>query len=441
MSRNISANHVEYSKEAVNEKKSGDGKMIFTKIAGKDCAALVKGGRLLALQTMTDEKERIGAFYIAKIRKVVPNLNACFVEISGGEICFLPLREARRFFRCSQVVNRKNNALCQGDEILIQIVREAQKNKQATVTAHISLTNEAAVIGLGSNKVGYSSKFSKEEKTHFKNLLEENGFVNSGVFTVPESMSVEIKSYLSETVAETGMVVRTLAAQLDDASFLEACKRLLSEFFELLTTARHRICFSCVKESAPVFVSLISKLAYASEYNEIVTDDPSLFESLTAYEAENVLGKKVRLYQDDMLSLEKLYSLDTKVEEALQEKVWLKSGAYLVIQQTEAMTVIDVNSGKKEAAGEKKDYYFQINKEAAEEIAIQLRLRNLSGIIIVDFINMSEDSEKEELLDFLRKGVSNDKVTCSVIDMTPLGLVELTRKKDLKPLREEMKRN
>ena len=118
------------------------------------------------------------------------------------------------------------------------------------------------------------------------------------------------------------------------------------------------------------------------------------------------------------------------------ERVWLKSGAYLVIQQTEALTVIDVNSGKIQKKNPKDDIYFEINKEAAREIAIQLKLRNLSGIIIIDFINMKSKDYMTELVHVLKEQIKNDTVTCTFMDVTRLGLVELTRKKTYKSLKE-----
>jgi ribonuclease G len=443
MSRDIVSNHVAYSNEAVDEKASGDGKLIFTKCRGRDCAALIKGGRLRALQVIDSENSRIGGIYIAKVRKVVPNLKACFVEISGGEICFLPFKEAARFFRCSAVTNRRKNELCQGDEILVQIIREAQKNKQATVTAHIALTNEAAVISIGSNKIGYSSKLSKEEKQHYKNILLEKGYVENGVFKAPHELKGEIKPYICEALGDSGMVVRTLAAELSDEAFIQTVNKLFVEFTDLLATARHRICFSCIKQPAPAFASVIDRMVYDYEYSEIVTDNKKLFDEINSCGSERLNNKNIRLYSDDSYSLAKLYSLETKLDEALGSRVWLKSGAYIVIEQTEALTVIDVNSGKCEASGASLEntsgnsIEYRINAEAAKEIALQLRLRNISGIIIIDFINMKSDAENEELIRTISSELLADKQKCQFVDLTKLGLAELTRRKDYKPIYEQ----
>ena len=140
-----------------------------------------------------------------------------------------------------------------------------------------------------------------------------------------------------------------------------------------------------------------------------------------------------------MLSLSSLYSLERRIQEALQERVWMKSGGYLVIQPTEALTVIDVNSGKSVAKKQAEEHHLKINLEAAQEIAHQLRLRNLSGIIIVDFIDMKSGSYQEMLMQALRNAVRTDSVPVQVVGMTRLNLVEITRKKIKKPLAEQVK--
>ena len=147
---------------------------------------------------------------------------------------------------------------------------------------------------------------------------------------------------------------------------------------------------------------------------------------------------RLRYYADPSLSLSGLYNLASKRKEAFERRVWLKSGGYLVIEPTEALTVIDVNSGKYIGKKAARDTFRLINAEAAVEIARQLRLRNLSGIILVDFINMERKEDEKELMHLLALELKKDPIKAAVIDMTPLGLVELTRKKVRKPLREQM---
>ena len=146
----------------------------------------------------------------------------------------------------------------------------------------------------------------------------------------------------------------------------------------------------------------------------------------------------LRLYQDSAVSLPNLYGLPAKIREACGKRVWLKSGGYLVIEPTEALTVIDVNSGKYTGKKGARDTFRLINREAALEIARQLRLRNLSGIVLVDFISMEKKEDEKELLQLLSTELKNDPVKAVLVDMTPLGLVEITRKKVRRSIYEQL---
>lgn len=171
-----------------------------------------------------------------------------------------------------------------------------------------------------------------------------------------------------------------------------------------------------------------------SQYEEIVTDLPQAYEALK----ELTPPEALRLYADEQLPLAKLYSLETHLKQALSKTVWLPCGGYLVIEPTEAMTVIDVNSGKGSngKGTAKEQLYLKVNREAAAEIARQIRLRNLSGMIMVDFINMESAKEEQTLLDDLDQLLKADPVKTRLVDMTALGIVEITRKKESRPLAE-----
>ena len=170
-----------------------------------------------------------------------------------------------------------------------------------------------------------------------------------------------------------------------------------------------------------------------------MTDEPEIYERIVNYRMENpgFCLPNVRLYQDDRLQLYKLYSVRTRLREALSKKVWMKSGGYLIIEPTEALTVIDVNSGKMIAGKDMEKTYLNINLEAAKEIARQLSLRNISGIIIVDFISMRPEEHNQKLMSVFGNLLKKDPVRTKLIDITPLGLVEITRMKTSKPLWEQ----
>ena len=202
----------------------------------------------------------------------------------------------------------------------------------------------------------------------------------------------------------------------------------------LYEKSKHLTRYSYLYKNTAFIKDKIDKVFKRNEYSEIVTDDENVFEILSGS------FSSVRLY-DDSFGLAKIYSLRTILDEALERKVWLKSGGYICIDHTEAMTVIDVNSGKFSPAKNtpKESAYLSVNLEAAEEICRQLRLRNISGIVIIDFINLCNEDDKKSLLNVLKAESGKDTQKVNVLDITSLGLVEMTRKKELPPLYEQLK--
>ena len=191
---------------------------------------------------------------------------------------------------------------------------------------------------------------------------------------------------------------------------------------------------------------------------EVVTDDRDIFEKICvsygigkeALHSDGILPQEIdrvatksgivlHFYRDAQYPLASLYSLKSQLEQALSERVWLKSGANLIIQATEALTVIDVNTGKNIARKEPEEQFLSVNLEAAAEITRQLRLRNISGIIIVDFVNLKYKEARKKLLQEFSGMLALDPVQTTLIDMTPLGLVEITRKKIQKSLAESVR--
>ncbi len=457
MSRNI----IEKSAVTITEaetaiRKTEEGKLIFTRYRNKNGVFLIRRDRLTAAAFPDDS--RVGGIYLARVANVVKNINACFVEIGPGEICFLPMKEARIPF----LTNRPfDGRILEGDELPVQIVRDAQKTKQPSVTAHISLANDYFALTPDLQKAGFSAKLTKEQRNGLKSLLEEAGILCGGCLVPPESDDlgngnmapasndsdlILTKSSdfppVPEGMPAPGLIVRTRAAEFAEgtpAQLKEQFLPLWQEYITFFREASHRTCYSCLKKADTIdnlMDRILNQLIDVSEFSEIVTDDQSLYPQIEEYLKAHLPETSLRLYEDSLLSLSKLYSLDSRVEEALNVHVWLKSGGYLMIQPTEALTVIDVNSGKYE--GRKEDAFLKVNLEAAEEIARQIRLRNLSGIIIVDFINMEENKSRVAVMECLKENVRRDKVKTVVVDMTPLGLVEITRKKITKPLREAL---
>ncbi len=442
MSRAIKPpNDTRLSEEEWNLRDTASGKLLCTIYREQPCMLLLQEGRITAASFLSKDADRIGAIFIGKVKKICPNINACFVEIADREICFLSLSKAKT--PC--LLNRTfEGRILEGDELLVQVEQEAVKTKQAAVTAHISIHNDYFALSLGSPRLHFSTKMSSGKKEAIHSLFSKRGLLKDGCLVQDVGILAPGLENPEYPLPPISAVARTRLGHLTGEELqdmvLAQFHSLAAEFCQLLCTARYRSSFSQLRKAPDARETVMKDMApyLGTECQEILTDQPDQYAWLLEYCQEYLPKKQVRLYQDTRISLQTLYALDTKLQDALSPRVWLKSGAYLVIEPTEALTVIDVNSGKWERKTNAQDTYFQINLEAAREIALQLRLRNLSGIILVDFINMVKDDHILELMESLRTLVKTDPITTSIIDMTPLGLVEITRKKVSKPLHEQI---
>ena len=376
-------------------------------------SAFYEDGKAVELSCFgADEEQLLGSIYIGKVKNIVKNIEAAFIEIEGGTLCYYSLREKEEPI---YIKEKKGSRLSPGDELLVQVSREAVKTKAPTVTCNLNFPGKYLVLTTGKKQLGLSSKLSLEEKERLRKI--------SGPFLT----------------GEFGVIVRTNAAQASEDMLREEFERLSRSCHRVLTAGRHQSCFSRVYQEPPAYTAAIRNIN-KEQLLEIVTDDLGIYETLSQYllEYQQEDQKKLRFYQEESPSLNHLYGISTAFKSALQERVWLKSGAYLIIQPTEALTVIDVNTGKYDGHKKLRETFLKINLEAAGEIARQMRLRNLSGIIVVDFIDMDEHEDREKLMGFLAHEVKKDPIKTVLVDMTPLGLVELTRKKVRRTLKERV---
>lgn len=371
------------------------------------------------------EDSILDEIYIGKVQNIVKNISAAFVEIAPGTVCYLPLEDLKH-----PVYTKKGTSqnIQQGDELLVQVKREGIKTKAPAVTTNLTLHGKYALLTTGNTQISVSSKLSKEEKERLLRVVKDNSSADNGSL---EGMSAGERAY--------GWLLRTNAGGASPEVIKKDLLRLQTKYGELMKTAQYRTCFSCLLARPSAYLKRLSDL-YTEEVDEILTDDRELFEQMTEYFQENQPEDtaKLRFYEDRLLPMEKLYSLDHHLKEALGERVWLKSGGYLVIQPTEALTVIDVNTGKFTAGKKKEAAFLKLNQEAALEAARQIRLRNLSGIVIIDFINMEEKESEVQLLKTLDDALRRDPIRTTLVDMTKLSLVEITRMKKERPLHESV---
>jgi len=402
------------------------GKLLILRYAGKLITMLVQDNKLVSLQVYNEEETSlVGNIYVGKVQNIAKGLAAAFVEIEKGFTCFLPFSEVKNPI----IVNGSDaENLRVGDELLVQVTKDAIKTKQPVITTKLSIAGNYLAASYGNDKLGLSAKLNEAKKDEIVTYLQKENLID-----------VHKKCLNKDNI---GMIIRTNASVLPGYMLLkEEWQKLESLMSDICTKGIHRTCFSCLYRNKKAYLADLRNF-YVSEYDEIVTDCTDIYQELEAYFSRDLKAGEntdviplLRLYRDEY-PLEKLYGVKTMLDEVLQSHVWLKSGGYLVIEPTEALTVIDVNTGKYETKKEQEEAVYHINLEATEEISRQIKLRNISGIIIVDFINMNDEFHCKEVLKRLETLLSKDRIPSKVVDMTPLGLVEITRKRVNRPIKE-----
>lgn len=354
-----------------------------------------------------------GDIYIGRVQKVVKNIGCAFLDLGEGVTGYYPLDQ-----KIEPVYTKKGASavIQQGDELLVQVRKEAAKTKALSLTAELSVPGRYLVAVMGSGKIAVSAKIDHSSKEKWIKMLTP---------------------YLQNHI---GWIVRTNAQDAQEETILREAEYLCGCFEKILNTAIHRPSGICMYRSEARYLELI-KGKKREELDEILTDNREVYreikEYLEGFQPEDT--DKLTFYQDGLQPLYKKYPVELALEEAEKERIWLKSGGYLIIQATEALTAIDVNTGKYDGKKQSEETFLKINLEAALEAARQIRLRNLSGIIIIDFVNMKKESNNQYLLEELSRFLTKDPVPCVLVDMTPLGLVEITRKRTHKSVAEQMR--
>lgn len=382
---------------------------VFTEWNKKKLGILFEDGKAMEIRCY-EADSILGNVYRARVSNLSPNINAAFVDIKKGESCYLSMDDYH------------GEKLKVGDLVTVQVVRDKIKTKRYAVTTDISLQGDYAVTTLFA-PVGVSSKITdsarkKELKTLMQNLLIAE---QDAQFYLAEGNVAEIERIKKLTL---GGIIRTQAEHAEDAAITREIEGQARLLYSIMKKSEYATQYTCLYHTEVEYIKDIRRM-HALQDVEIVTDIPEVTEAIS----------EIPLYTDEY-TLTLRYSLASLLEKTLSKRAYLKSGAYLVIEQTEAMTVIDVNSGKSIKGKNAEEQFLKINIEAAKEIARQLRLRNISGIVMIDFINMKEESHNHELMKNLAEYVRTDPVRTTVVDMTKLGLVELTRQKGKRALHE-----
>lgn len=373
--------------------------------------ALAEDGELKELYYESKREESlVGNIYAGRVANVMPNLQAAFVDIGTGKNGYYYYGNARAVSD-----GEKNPAKPKtGDTLLLQVEKDAVGSKGAVLTAAFSFAGKFLVLLPGdTGEIGVSRKITRtEERNRIRQIVVE---------LLPEGCGAIVRTNgegkSREEFEKEISVLAAKAEKLKTGQFLKPPALLLQENHPVQKAARD---------------------FYAADAAEYVINDAAAYQELLETGDYNGEGQPALRLYEEKVPLFEAYFLERQSEKALDTHVWLKSGGFLVIEETEACVVIDVNTGKAAGRGDLQKTILKTNLEAAEEAAKQMRLRNLSGIIIIDFIDMADAEAQKEVTKRLEAAVRKDRIKTVVVGMTELGLMQVTRKKTRPSLKRQM---
>ncbi|PZU47207.1 MAG: ribonuclease E/G [Microbacterium sp.] len=355
----------------------------------------------------SQESSLIGNVYLGRVQNVLPSMEAAFVDIGRGRNAVLYSGEVDwDAVETGNQPRRIELALKSGDRVLVQVTKDPVGHKGARLTSQISLPGRYLVYVPGGAMNGISRKLPDTERARLKRILKE---------VLPES---------------SGVIVRTAAEGATEEQLTRDVQRLTSQW-ERISQQVESIQAPALLHSEPDLLVKIVRDVFNEDFRKMLIQGEDAFHTITGY-LEGVapdLLERIEKYEDDLDPFDR-FRVTEQIEKALDRKVWLPSGGSLVIDRTEAMTVVDVNTGKfVGSGGNLEETVTKNNLEAAEEIVRQLRLRDIGGIIVVDFIDMVLESNRDLVLRRLVECLSRDRTKHQVAEVTSLGLVQMTRKK------------
>lgn len=373
----------------------------------------------------TNNQGLVGNIYRGKVSSVLPGMQAAFIDIGYEKNAFLYVGDAipQKEYSDDEIEVYRDYAeynisdiLKVGQEITVQVIKEPIGTKGPRVSTHITLPGRNLVLLPNADYIGISRRIESDgERQKLKRIAEK---------LKPENM---------------GLIVRTVSEGKEESDFVEDVSFLTRLWAKINQAETSGPVPRCIHKDINLIYRSVRDLFTWNIDKFIINDEKEYFKVLELVEMISpVLKNRVELFQKDYEIFD-YYQIETKIDRALSRKVWLKCGGYIIIDKTEALTVVDVNTGKFVGDNSLEETVLKTNIEATKEIAKQLRLRDIGGIVIIDFIDMNDGEHQQMVLDSLKQSLKSDRTKTIVLGMTALGLVEMTRKKIRQELATVMK--
>ena len=347
----------------------------------------------------------VGNVYVGNVRNVLPGMEAAFVDFGEGKNGVLYAGDLNwSDHGLGGKPRRIENALHTGSTVLVQVVKDAMGHKGARLTNQISLAGRYLVLAPSEDVRGISRRLPDDERRRLREVIGE---------LRPKG---------------TGIIVRTAAEGATEEDIKGDIDRLKA-IWDDIDARRKDVSAPAVLYQEPPLVIRVIREHFTRDFRRLLIENVEIHKQVLEYLAgtEADLVEKVTLYTDDLALFER-YHVEDQLRKALDRRVWLPSGGHLVIDRTEALTVVDVNTGRFVGSSNLEETVLQNNLESAEEIARQLRLRDIGGIIVIDFIDMESTKHQEAVILRLKEHLAKDRTRTQVFDVSHLGLVEMTRK-------------
>ncbi|SIQ19420.1 RNAse G [Peribacillus simplex] len=391
-------------------------KMIANLASREKRVAVLENGVLRKLEIMPPQKRStVGNIYLGKVTKVLPGMDAVFVDYGAEKNGFLH-RDEIPSFQLTKKSDGKASVgqfVHQGEKLLVQVTRDESGTKGAKLTGLIEFSTESLVYIHGIDYVGVSKKFKNED-------LQKQWRETALQYKNPDE----------------GLIVRTSMENESESVFLDRLAGLREHYKGLEVKAASLKAPSILYERDAYLDMIISEMS-GTATGELAIDDFEAYRELKKWILENHKEWEIS-HVSGPKNIFSEWNVEAQVEKMAKKIVWLENGGYLIFEETEAFTVIDVNSGKFTGKVEKEATLFAVNQAAAKEVARQLRLRNISGIILIDFINMDNSRHEQEIIDIVKKEAVRDEKRIQVIGFTELGILQMTRKRTSPSLSEMM---
>jgi ribonuclease G len=394
--------------------------------------AVIEGDRLAELYSQRQsEKSIVGNIYMGKVSRVLPGMQAAFVDIGLERAAFLYVTdffdEYADAFKENEVEEERKRTrgkrpqiqdlLKEGQEVLVQVAKDPIGTKGARLTSHVSLPGRHLVYMPTVAHTGVSRKIEDDDERK------------------------RLRTIVSETqTMEGGFIVRTASANQPAGNIIADIEQLEHQWKKVLSNRKEVKAPAVVHEDLDLILRTVRDF-FTDDIEELIVDDAEGYRKIKNYSTQYLpkRGRKITQYENnDGKPLFQHYRIEQEIDKALGKKVWLKSGGYLIFDQAEALTAIDVNTGRFVGSKSLEETILLTNMEAVKEIVAQLRLRNIGGLIILDFIDMERKSNQNKVFSLLERELQNDKAKTNILKISELGLIEMTRKRTRENLAQQL---